>query len=132
MKILIADDDKVCRTILSGILAKTPEHQTTVVENGKEAWALLDDVGRYFDVAFLDIDMPEIDGLQLLKRIREAPLLRSVEVVISTASSDRATIGRAIQCGARHYLVKPFSEAVVNAKLQQIAAAALAAPKKRV
>jgi two-component system chemotaxis response regulator CheY len=131
MKILIADDDKVCRTILSGILAKLPEHQTTVVEDGKEAWAMLDDVGRYFDVAFLDIDMPGFDGLQLLKRIRETPLLRSVEVVISTASSDRATIGRAIACGARHYIVKPFNESTIAAKLQQIAAAAAPAAKKR-
>jgi len=85
---------------------------------------MLDDASRFFDVAFLDISMPGLDGLQLLKKIRESSLLRSVEVVISTASSDRATICRAIDCGARHYIVKPFTEATVNAKLDQIASAA--------
>ncbi len=124
MKILITDDDPISRAVLTGIFAQHPEHQVTLANDGKEAWALLDDPGRYFDVVFLDINMPVLDGLTLMKRIFAAPLLRSVEVVLGSDSKDRATITRAIQAGAKHYLVKPFTEEVILAKLKQLEEAA--------
>ena len=120
MKILIVDDDQVSREILRKIVSLTGEHQITVAEDGATAWALLDDPGRYFDVAFLDLTMPKPDGFDLLQRIRSQPSLASIEVVLCTGSNDRATIARAIQLGARHYVVKPCTEAVITAKLRQI------------
>ena len=122
MKILIADDDYACRALLAGILSKMPEHQVTIAEDGKTAWEMLDDAGRFFDVAFLDIAMPAPDGLEILKRVADVPHLRSIAVVICTASNDRTTIGKAIAAGARHYVVKPCVEATIVAKLQQIEA----------
>lgn len=119
MRILIADDDPVSRALLAKILALHPEHTTTVVEDGAAAWALLDDPGRSFDVLFLDLSMPRMDGFELLKLIRQNRLLKSLEVVLCTSSNDRATVVKAAQCGARHYLVKPCTEAVVLAKLRQ-------------
>ncbi len=120
MKILIVDDDPVSRGVLRQILSKQPDHQITVAEDGASAWALLDDANRYFDVAFLDLSMPPPDGFELLQRIRKSPLLHGVEVVLCTGANDRATIAKAIQHGARHYIVKPCTEAVVTAKLEQI------------
>lgn len=120
MRILIADDDPVSRTVLVKILTAQPEHTVTVADDGVAAWELLDDPGRSFDVAFLDLSMPKMDGFALLRRIREAPLLKSLEVVLCTASNDRATVVKAVQLGAKHYLVKPCTEAVVLAKLRQL------------
>lgn len=54
MKILIAEDDPVSRAVLAKIIGADPHHQTTAAEDGEAAWALLDDPGRCFDVAFLD------------------------------------------------------------------------------
>jgi two-component system chemotaxis response regulator CheY len=120
MKILIVDDEPVSREVLRKIVSIAGEHQITTADGGESAWALLDDPGRYFDVAFLDLSMPKLDGFDLLKRIRESPVLASVEVVVCTGSNDRPTIAKAIQCGARHYVVKPCTAAVVVAKLNQI------------
>jgi CheY-like chemotaxis protein len=120
MRILIADDDPVSRTVLAKILSAHTEHTTTIAEDGAAAWALLDDPGRSFDVLFLDLSMPKMDGFELLKRIRDNRLLlKSLEVVLTTASNDRASVIKAAQLGARHYLVKPCTESVVMAKLRQ-------------
>ena len=120
MKILIAEDEPVSREVLRKIISSQGTHQITVAENGASAWALLDDPSRYFDVAFLDITMPEPDGLELLRRIKESAVLSSMHVILCTASNDRATVAKAIQLGAKHYLVKPCSEASVLAKLEQV------------
>jgi two-component system chemotaxis response regulator CheY len=120
MKILIVDDEPVSREVLGKILGELKEHQVTAVENAAAAWALLDDPARYFDVVFLDLLMPEVDGYQLLFRMRQNPLLASVTVIICTGSSDRGSLTKAVQLGARHFLVKPCTPEVVQAKLNQI------------
>jgi CheY-like chemotaxis protein len=119
MKILIADDDPVSRAVLAKIIATQEEHQTTMAEDGHAAWALLDDPARSFDVAFIDLSMPKVDGFELLRRIRNSPLLKSIEVVLCTGSNDRATVVKAVGLGARHYLVKPCAAEAVLAKLRQ-------------
>ena len=120
MKILIVDDDSPSREVLHKIISTCGDLQLSAVADAKSAWALLDDPSRYFDVVFLDLSMPEVDGLELFGQIKRNPLLNSVEVVICTGSTDRATAGKAVQLGARHYLAKPCSREVVLAKLNQI------------
>lgn len=119
MRILIADDDPTSLKLLTKILATMPEHAVTAVADGAAAWQLLDDPGRSFDVAFLDLNMPHLNGFELLNRIRQSPILKSLEVVLVTASADRTTVIKAAQLGARHYLVKPCSAGAVAAKLRQ-------------
>jgi len=120
MNILIVEDDAPSRETLTQICKKSEEHQVTAVEDGQAAWALLDDPKRWFDVVFLDIQMPGLDGMDVLKRLRGSALHRSTEVVMCTASNDRATITEAVRLGAKHYIVKPCTEAVVTAKLKAI------------
>jgi CheY-like chemotaxis protein len=120
MKILMVDDDAVSRAVLHKILSSQPEHQISVAEDGVTAWAMLDDPARYFDVVFLDLSMPQVDGFELVQRIRRSTLHTGLEIVVCTGSNDRPTITKAIQLGVRHYIVKPCSEAVVRAKLSQI------------
>jgi DNA-binding response OmpR family regulator len=120
MNILIAEDDAPSREILARICRKAGEHQVTLAEDGQVAWNLLDDPKRWFDVVFLDVQMPEWGGMDVLKRLRESKLHRSVEVIMCTASNDRATITTAIGLGANHYIVKPCTEAVVTEKLKAI------------
>lgn len=120
MKILVVDDEPVSREVLRKIITSIGGHQVTVAEDGAAAWTLLDDPGRYFDVVFLDVTMPAPDGFEVLKRIRESHALASIEVIMCTGSNDRPTIAKAIQLGARHYVVKPCSEAIIAGKLLQI------------
>ena len=122
MKILIVDDDPVSRRVLREILAGQPNHQTTEASDGNEAWALLDNPSRYFDVVFLDVSMPQTSGLELLARIRDSQILRSLHVVMCTGTSDRETVSKAIALGARHFIVKPATAALVTAKLKELQA----------
>jgi CheY-like chemotaxis protein len=120
MNILLADDDSNYREFASRLFAKWPEHQLTLAEDGREAWALLDDPKRWFDVVLLDVNMPHLTGIDVLKRLRESVLHKSLEIVMCTAHNDRATITEAISNGAKHYLVKPYTEKVLADKLKQI------------
>lgn len=121
MKILIADDESIHRELLSGIIAQWPEHQVTAVENGLDAWQLLDDPRRYFDVVFLDIKMPGLTGLEVMKRVRGSPMIQNTAIVICTSHNDLGTISKVIQLGAKHFIVKPCTEATVAEKLRLIA-----------
>ena len=120
MKILIVDDDPTARAILAKIVGALVDQQTTTACDGVAAWQLLDDPARSFDLVFLDLSMPELDGYSLLRRLRQSPMLKSTEVVVCTAANDRESVLKAIQLGARHYLVKPCNAAVVLAKICQI------------
>lgn len=123
MNILIADDEARYRDLLSHLFQKWPEHQLTLAADGEEAWALLDDPKRWFDVVILDLNMPRWSGLEVLKRLRESPFHRTVEPIICTARNDRETITQVIALGARHYIVKPWSEKTIADKLRVIAEA---------
>lgn len=120
MKILIADDESIYRELLAGIIAQWPEHQVTVVGDGLAAWQLLDDPRRYFDVVFLDIKMPGLTGMEVLKRAHFSPMLQGTAIILCTSVNDLATIAKAIQLGAKHFVVKPYTEATIAAKLQLI------------
>ena len=126
MNILIADDEPRYRDLLCHLFAKWPEYKLTLAADGEEAWALLDDPKRWFDIVILDLSMPKWSGLDVLRRLRESPLHRSVEPVICTARNDRETITQVIALGAKHYIVKPWTEKVIADKLRVIAAARVA------
>jgi two-component system, chemotaxis family, chemotaxis protein CheY len=123
MKILIAEDDTATRALFQAIFDLHPEHQVTLVADGQEAWKLLDDANRWFDVAILDQQMPGLTGLELLRRIRDAVHLQNLDTIMCTVVKDRDTITKAIAFGTTHYLIKPPAEATLMAKLAQIAAA---------
>ena len=132
MKILIVDDDPVSRRILREILMGEPGHQTTDAADGDEAWTLLDNPSLYFDVVFLDVAMPH-NGISLLARIRESQMLHSLRVVMCTGTTDRETVTKIVQLGTRHFIVKPATAPLVQAKLKQIQAeiTAAATPKAK-
>ncbi len=122
MKILIVDDQAIHRDLLEAILAKWPEHQVTSVTNGQAALTLLKARGHRFDIVFLDVNMPGLSGLEVLEQIRESPLHRSLQIVMCTVYNDRPTVIKALELGARHYMVKPCTEEGIAQKLRQVGA----------
>lgn len=127
MNILVVDDDPVSRRVLRQILvAAEPGCAVAEASGGSEAITLLQAPTASFDVAFLDISMPDLDGLELLRRIRASSTLCDLPVILCTSSNDRATVIKAAAAGARHYIVKPPAAAIVADKLKQIAGATAA------
>lgn len=121
MKILVAEDDDVSRMLLTRMLSPEPGWQVTAVSNGAKAWALLD-ADPHFDIGVFDLMMPELDGLELISRVRNDPRLASLPVILCTALNDRSTVEQAAALEVNHYITKPFSRSTVLAKVRDVAA----------
>ncbi len=72
------------------------------------------------DLVVLDIDMPEIDGLEVLKRIKDNPATKSIPVIMLTARSDSHTFERAVDYSADRYIAKPFNSSFLLEKVSQV------------
>ncbi|MEO2065376.1 MAG: sigma-54 dependent transcriptional regulator, partial [Desulfurobacteriaceae bacterium] len=99
-RILVADDERSIRLVLRKYL-QSKGHQVVEAENGQEALSILEK-GKV-DVAFVDIKMPKLSGLEILERVKEVP------IVILTAYGTMDYTVRAIEKGAVEYITKPFS-----------------------
>lgn len=102
--VLLVDDAELTRNILSKLLDKEG-YATLTAANGTEALHVLWDHPRP-DLIVLDVNMPDMDGLDLLQVLHENPQWQAIPVVMLTAACDTASVNRAKQLGAREYLVK--------------------------
>lgn len=105
MRILIVDDEKIKRITLADDLA-TQGHQVVTAADGEEALGKLAD--SRFDVVVTDLKMPKLDGIELLKRIKQGPAADRIEVVMMTAYGSIPVAVEAVKLGAFDFLTKPF------------------------
>jgi DNA-binding NtrC family response regulator len=103
LKILIVDDEKIVRESL-GAWFRQDGHAVEVVEGGKEALRLV--AANRYDLAFLDIKMPGMDGIELQTRLTQAD--PELTIILMTAYASVETAIRAMKNGAYDYIVKPF------------------------
>jgi adenylate cyclase len=113
-RLLVIDDNRVNRLLLTRAL-ETYGHVVTVAENGRVGMDLLR--SRPFDVVLLDIDMPEMNGFQLLEEKLADENLRDMPVIMTTASDNLQSVVRCIELGAEDYLVKPVNPVVLLARV---------------
>ena len=127
MKTLIVEDDFVSRNMLQKFLV--PYSDCDVAVNGKEAveaFRLARDKNEPYDVIFMDIMMPEMDGKEALKKIRELEEdngisgLDGVKIIMSTALSGSENILGSFKEGCDGYLVKPFDKEKVLEQLEKL------------
>ena len=122
MKFLVVDDFPTMRRIVRGLLMQTGYVTGNIdeAENGEEAWRRLQAGGIEFVVT--DWNMPVMQGIDLLKLIRASdnPTIRSLPVLMVTAEARKEDIVLAAQSGAAGYIVKPFTKATLEEKVQKI------------
>jgi DNA-binding response OmpR family regulator len=123
MGILIVDDDDDTRDIMARLLTNDGYQDVMTADSAEQAFSLLTSiVPIHFDLIFLDVNMPNEDGIQSCAQIREDPKYQTVPIVMTTARSDMKTIDRAFKSGATDYLTKPLKAidflACVRAKLR--------------
>ena len=106
LRILVADDDPILREFASVYLS-TPLAEIVTAADGAEALAQLR--SAHFDIAVLDIDMPEMNGFALLETIRQDAALAALPVVMLTGHEDIASIDRAFTLGANGFSSKPVN-----------------------
>ena len=119
MRILIAEDDPFSLTILRLMLESEHCYEIVTARHGGEAWAELER-GAGFDLCIFDIMMPEVDGLQLVARMRADPRFASQRVMLCTALNERSVIAQAATLGVSHYIVKPYFKEHVLKQVRRI------------
>ena len=117
MKILIADDDKDSRDLLSWLLQKLG-YQVVATENGKEAWEAYRR-GR-FRLVISDLLMPEIDGLELVRRIRAHKQAKDTHIILITALIGQKEYLEGMEAGADDLITKPFDPDELKARLRVV------------
>ncbi|MGB3243799.1 MAG: response regulator, partial [Sulfitobacter sp.] len=118
MKILAIDDDPIILDLLNQFLASIGVHELTTAESGQDAIDLLErENGTAFDCFLVDIQMPEMDGVELTKRIRSFEKYLDTPVVMLTAMSEKRYIDAAFAAGATDYVTKPFELTELKARL---------------
>src|SRR4051812_41930739 len=112
--LLIVDDIAINRAILSRRF-KPRGFQITEADCG--LWALELFKQQHFDLVLLDVMMPDLDGIEVLKRIRQEHSAISLPVIMVTAKSESADIAEALAAGANDYITKPVDFVVAMARL---------------
>ena len=118
LKYLIVDDFSTMRRIVRGLLKEIGYNNAEEAEDGSVALNMLR--AAKFDFVVSDINMPNMNGFDLLKAIKADDSLKHLPVLMVTAEARKEDIVRAAQDGAAGYIVKPFTKATLEEKVQKI------------
>jgi two-component system, cell cycle response regulator len=112
--ILVVDDDPINRKILSRSL-EGEGHLVRTADDGSSALEILRD--ETVDIVLLDVLMPGMDGVEVLKRMKADTKLKHLPVIVISALEEMDTVVRCIEMGAEDYLSKPFDRVLLRARL---------------
>ena len=118
IRILIVDDFSTMRRIIRNILKQLGFENVEDSENGADAYEKLNE--NKYDFVITDWNMPVMDGLGLLKKIRTDPAMKMLPVLMVTAEAEKDKVVAAIQAGVNNYIVKPFTAEVLKEKMDKI------------
>jgi len=115
--VLVVDDSAAIRKILTRVLRQTGMAIQTIHEagDGQEALALM--AQHRIDLVLSDINMPTMDGLQLLASLKASPQWRNIPVVMITTEGGETKVAEAVKLGAAGYVRKPFTADQIKEKL---------------
>jgi len=118
MRILVVDDFSTMRRIIGGILRELKFSDIVEAEDGVSAW----DVLQRGDVDFIvsDWNMPRMTGIELLKKVRASEEFQDIPFLMVTAECQQENIIEAVQAKVSNYVVKPFTAATMQQKIEKI------------
>ncbi|MEO5668630.1 MAG: response regulator [Bdellovibrionota bacterium] len=122
-KVLVVDDFKTMRKIVIGALGTCGLKNIMEADDGIVAWPLIEAAvkeGKPFGLIVSDWNMPQLSGLELLKKVRGSETTRSTPFVLVTAEAEQKNILEAVQSGVNNYVVKPFTPATFKLKIEQV------------
>ena len=117
--VLIADDDDDVLELVAFRLRRSG-YRTITARDGRESLALAR--AEHPDVAVLDIAMPEMDGLEVTRRVRGDGAIRDLPIILLTARSQERDVRAGIEAGADAYIRKPFSHRELRARVESLLA----------
>jgi CheY-like chemotaxis protein len=112
--LLVVDDERLNRLVIGEIL-EDERYELVMAETGEQAWAVLQASPDKFDAVLLDRMMPGIDGIEVLRRVRQDSRFQLLPVIMQTAASSPAQVAEGLGAGAFYYLTKPYRPDVMRA-----------------
>jgi serine phosphatase RsbU (regulator of sigma subunit) len=112
--LLVVDDDKVNRLLLGRYLVQQG-HNVAYAENGRQALEILR--SQPVEMVLLDIEMPEINGYQVLEQVTADPQLREIPIIVTSALEEIDSVVKCIEMGAEDYLTKPVNQVLLKARI---------------
>ncbi|MEL7597803.1 MAG: response regulator [Clostridiaceae bacterium] len=116
MKILSVDDSAIIRKIMK-MAVEVIEYEFMEAADGEEALKVIEQEYKDIALILLDWNMPGIDGFELLKKLKSEDKFKHIPVMMVTTESEKLNIIKAIQAGASHYVIKPFTMEEVTKKI---------------
>ena len=118
MRILIVDDSSTMRRIIGNVVQQlgVTKEDFDEAEDGVVAWRILESKGQY-DVILTDWNMPNMNGLELVKKIRAGGAHKKTPIVMITTEGGKGEVITALKAGVNNYIVKPFSADILKEKL---------------
>jgi two-component system chemotaxis response regulator CheY len=118
-KVLVVDDSRTIRTIIRRSLLELG-YEVCEACDGKEALNVIEVEKASVKLVLSDWNMPEMNGLELLKRLRQDPDLTSLTIVMVTTETEISHMVSALEAGANEYIMKPFTKDILKEKLELV------------
>nr|MBP3724067.1 chemotaxis response regulator CheY [Campylobacter sp.] len=119
MKLLVVDDSSTMRRIIKNTLQRLGHKDILEAEHGVEAWDLLQQ-NADINVLITDWNMPEMNGLELVKKVRAEKKYEDMPIIMVTTEGGKAEVITALKAGVNNYIVKPFTPQVLKEKLEDV------------
>lgn len=123
MKILVIDDMSTMRKIIKKMLNEIGFTNLTEADDGATAWPMLEkaqEVGEPYEFIVSDWNMPQMSGLELLKKVRSSDELKELPFLMITAEAEQGNVVVAVKAGVSNFIVKPFSASTLKEKIDKI------------
>lgn len=119
MKLLVVDDSSTMRRIIKNTLQRLGYEDILEAEHGLQAWEIMDSV-EGIKVLITDWNMPEMNGLDLVKKVRADQRFVDIPIIMVTTEGGKAEVITALKAGVNNYIVKPFTPQVLKEKLEVV------------
>ena len=116
--ILVVDDSSTTRSLIASHLTEAGDYDVLEAGTGFEALKMLP--ARKVDLIITDINMPDINGLELISFVRENPIYREIPTVIISTEDSEEDRKRGMELGAKEYVIKPFTAEELCAAVERV------------
>lgn len=119
LKLLVVDDSSTMRRIIKNTLQRLGYDDVLEAEHGVEAWQIMERTPD-INVLITDWNMPEMNGLDLVRKVRAEKKYESMPIIMVTTEGGKAEVITALKAGVNNYIVKPFTPQVLKEKLEDV------------
>jgi two-component system chemotaxis response regulator CheY len=119
LKLLVVDDSSTMRRIIKNTLARLGYKDVLEGEDGLQGWNVLNE-NPDLGMLITDWNMPEMNGLELVKKVRADARFKDLPIIMVTTEGGKAEVITALKAGVNNYIVKPFTPQVLKEKLAAV------------